>query len=74
MKGYDEDATEILKGKGVKVWKISSQERTRWIDATRKVVIEHEKKIDEKSKDGRAFMQTVYKSLGRDYNKEILGQ
>ena len=74
MKGYDENATEVLKSKGVKVWKLSSQERTRWIAATRKVVIEHEKKIDEKSKDGRAFMQAVYKSLGRDYNKEILGQ
>jgi TRAP-type C4-dicarboxylate transport system substrate-binding protein len=73
MKGYDENATEFLKSKGVKVWKIDPQERTRWIAATRKVVIEHEKKIDEKSKDGRAFMRTVYKSLGRDYDREILG-
>jgi TRAP-type C4-dicarboxylate transport system substrate-binding protein len=74
MKGYDENATEILKSKGVKVWKLDPQERTRWIAATRKVVIEHEKKIDEKSHDGRAFMRTVYKSLGRDYDKEILSK
>lgn len=74
MKGYDENATEVLKSKGVKVWKIDPQERTRWIAATRKVVIEHEKKIDEKSRDGRAFMRGVYKSLGRDYDKEILGR
>ena len=74
MKGYDENATEVLKSKGVKVWKIDPQERTRWIAATRKVVIEHEKKIDEKSHDGRAFMRTVYKSLGRDYDKEILSK
>ncbi len=74
MKGYDENATETLKSKGVKVWKIDPQERARWIKATRKVVIEHETKIDEKSKDGRAFMRGVYKSLGRDYDKEILGQ
>ncbi len=74
MKGYDENATEILKSKGVKVWKIDAQERTRWIAATRKVVIEHEKKIDEKSHDGRPFMRTVYKSLGRDYDKEILSK
>ena len=46
MKGYDENATEVLKSKGVKVWKIDPQERTRWIAATRKVVIEHEKKIE----------------------------
>jgi len=44
MKGYDENATEILKSKGVKVWKIDAKEMTRWIAATRKVVIEHEKK------------------------------
>ncbi len=74
MKGYDENATEILKSKGVKVWKIDPQERTRWIAATRRVVIEHEKKIDEKSHDGRPFMRTVYKSLGRDYDKEILSK
>jgi TRAP-type C4-dicarboxylate transport system substrate-binding protein len=74
MKGYDENATEVLKSKGVKVWKLDPQERTRWIAATRKVVIEHEKKIDEKSHDGRAFMRTVYKSLGRDYDKEILSK
>jgi TRAP-type C4-dicarboxylate transport system substrate-binding protein len=74
MKGYDENATEVLKSKGVKVWKIEPQERTRWIAATRKVVIEHEKKIDEKSHDGRPFMRTVYKSLGRDYDKEILSK
>jgi hypothetical protein len=42
--------------------------------ATRKVVVEHEKHIDEKSHDGRAFMQAVYKSLGRDYDKEIYGK
>jgi len=72
MKGFDENATEILKSKGVKVWTIDPKERTRWIAATRKVVLEHEKKIDEKSKDGRAFMRTLYKSLGRDYDKEIL--
>ncbi len=74
MKGYDENATEILKSKGVKVWKLDPQEKTRWIAATRKVVIEHEKRIDEKSHDGRAFMRTVYKSLGRDYDKEILSK
>jgi TRAP-type C4-dicarboxylate transport system substrate-binding protein len=74
MKGYDENATEVLKSKGVKVWKISPQERTRWVAACKKVVIEHEKKIDEKSRDGRAFMRTVYKSLGRDYDKEILAK
>jgi TRAP-type C4-dicarboxylate transport system substrate-binding protein len=73
MKGFDENATELLKSKGVKVWKLDAAERTRWVAATRKVVIEHEKKIDEKSRDGRVFMQTLYKSLGRDYNKEILG-
>ena len=73
MKGYDEKATEFMKTKGVKVWTIDPKEKTRWIAATRKVVIEHEKKIDEKSKDGRSFMRTLYKSLGRDYDKEILG-
>jgi hypothetical protein len=35
-----------------------------------KVVLEHEKKIDEKSKDGRAFMPASIKSLGRDYDKK----
>lgn len=73
MKGYDEKATEILKSKGVKVWKISDQEKARWVAATRKVVIEHEQKIDEKSHDGRQFMRTLYNSLGRNYDKEILG-
>lgn len=73
MKGYDEAATETLKSKGVKVWKISDQERVRWVAATKKVVIEHEKKIDEKSHDGRQFMRTLYNSLGRNYDKEILG-
>jgi len=73
MKGYDEVATETLKSKGVKVWKISDQERARWVAATKKVVIEHEKKIDEKSHDGRQFMRTLYNSLGRNYDKEILG-
>jgi len=73
VKSYDEKATEFLKTKGVKVWNISDKEEARWIAATRKVVIEHEQKIDEKSHDGREFMRTLYKSLGRDYDKEILG-
>lgn len=73
MKGYDDKATEFLKTKGVKVWKISDQEQARWIAATKKVVIEHEGKIDEKSHDGHQFMQMLYKSLGRNYDKEILG-
>jgi tripartite ATP-independent transporter DctP family solute receptor len=74
MKDYDEKAVEELKNKGVKIWTLSPQERARWIMATRKVVVEHEKHIDEKSHDGRAFMQAVYKSLGRDYDKEIYGK
>jgi TRAP-type C4-dicarboxylate transport system substrate-binding protein len=74
MIDYDDRAIEILKSKGVKVWTISPEERARWIKATRKVVIDHEKKIDQKSGDGLAFMRTVYKSLGRDYDKEIHGQ
>lgn len=74
MKGYDEKATEILKSKGVKVWKISPKEKARWVAACKKVVIEHEQKIEAKTHDGRTFMRTVYKSLGRDYDKEILGK
>jgi TRAP-type C4-dicarboxylate transport system substrate-binding protein len=73
MKGYDEKATDFLKTKGVKVWKISDQEKARWVAATKRVFIEHEKKIDEKSHDGRQFMQALFKGLGRNYDKEILG-
>ncbi|NWG03497.1 MAG: TRAP transporter substrate-binding protein [Syntrophaceae bacterium] len=71
-KDFDDKAIDFLKSKGVKVWTISQQEKARWIAATKKVVIDHEKKVDEKSHDGRQFMRTVYKSLGRDYDKEIL--
>jgi hypothetical protein len=74
MKDYDEKAVEELKTKGVKIWTLSPQEKARWVMATRKVVVEHEKHIDEKSHDGRAFMRVVYKSLGRDYDKEIYGK
>jgi len=74
MQDYDKKGVEELKSKGVKVWVIDPQEKARWVSATRKVVIEHEKKVDEKSHDGRAFMRTVYKSLGRDYDKEIYGK
>ncbi len=72
LKDYDEKAVEELKAKGVKVWALSPQEKTRWVASTRKVIIDHEQKIDQKSHDGRAFMRTLYKSLGRDYDKEIL--
>ena len=71
---FDDKAVALLKTKGVKVWTISQQEKARWIAATNKVVIDHEQKIDNKSHDGRKFMSTVYKSLGRDYEKEILGR
>jgi TRAP-type C4-dicarboxylate transport system substrate-binding protein len=73
-KEYDDKAVDFLKSKGVKVWTLAPQEKTRWIAATNKVVIDHEQKIDAKSHDGRKFMQTVYKSLGRDYDKEILNK
>jgi len=73
-KDFDDKAVAFLKTKGVKVWTINQQEKTRWIAATNKVVIDHEQKIDAKSHDGRKFMNAVYKSLGRDYEKEILNQ
>jgi TRAP-type transport system periplasmic protein len=73
LKDYDEKAVEELKGKGVKAWSLSPQEKARWVAATRKVVIDHEKKIDEKSHDGRSFMRTLYKSLGRNYDGEVYG-
>jgi TRAP-type C4-dicarboxylate transport system substrate-binding protein len=73
-KDFDGEAVAFLKTKGVKVWTISEQEKTRWITATNKVVIDHEQKIDNKSHDGRKFMKAVFKSLGRDYEKEILGR
>jgi TRAP-type C4-dicarboxylate transport system substrate-binding protein len=73
-KEFDDKAVDFLKSKGVKVWTITPEEKTRWIAATNKVVIDHEQKIDAKSHDGRKFMHTVYKSLGRDYEKEILKQ
>jgi len=73
-KDFDDEAVAFLKTKGVKVWTISEQEKARWIAATNKVVIDHEQKVDNKSQDGRKFMKTVYKSLGRDYDKEILGR
>jgi TRAP-type C4-dicarboxylate transport system substrate-binding protein len=37
---YDEKAVEELKSKGVKIWTLSPQERTRWVMATRKVIVE----------------------------------
>jgi TRAP-type C4-dicarboxylate transport system substrate-binding protein len=73
-KAFDDKAVDFLKSKGVKVWTLTPQEKTRWIAATNKVVIDHEQKIDAKSHDGRKFMHTVYKSLGCDYEKEILKQ
>ena len=73
-KDFDDKAVAFLETKGVKVWTISQQEKARWIAATNKVVIDHEQKIDDKSHDGRQFMKIVYKSLGRDYEKEILGR
>ena len=70
----DEEAVAKLKAKGIKAWTLSQEEKQRWIKACRKVVIEHEKRVDKASNDGRKFMQIVYKSLGRDYDKEIYGQ
>jgi TRAP-type C4-dicarboxylate transport system substrate-binding protein len=72
MRDYDDKAVEELKAKGVKVWTLTPEEKARWIKASRVVFLEHEKKIDDKSKDGRAFLTAVFKSLGRDYEKEIL--
>ncbi|MCX5907779.1 MAG: TRAP transporter substrate-binding protein [Deltaproteobacteria bacterium] len=73
MKDLDEKSVESMKQKGIKIWTLSSEEKARWIAATKKVYFEHEKRIDQSSGDGRAFMRTVFKSLGRDYDKEILG-
>lgn len=73
MKNLDEQSIATMKKKGIGIWTLSAQEKLRWIAATKKVYFEHEKRIDQASGDGRAFMLTVFKSLGRDYNKEILG-
>lgn len=70
----DEDAIAQMKGKGIRVWTLTPEEKRRWMNACYKVVREHEKRIDAFSRDGREFMRTVYKSLGRDYDKEVLGQ
>ncbi len=74
MQDLDDKSVESMKQKGIKIWSISAEEKARWIAATKKVYFEHEKRIDQSSGDGRVFMRTVFKSLGRDYDKEILGK
>ena len=75
VKKYEDDAVEELKTKhGIKFWTLSDKEMDRWIKATNKVWLSHEKKIDEKSGDGRVFLRAVFKSVGRDYDKRILGK
>ena len=75
MKKYDEAAIKECKEKhNMKIWTLSPEEMDRWVKATNKVWLSHEKKIDAKSGDGRAFLRTVFKSVGRDYDKEVLGQ
>jgi C4-dicarboxylate-binding protein DctP len=71
---FDDDAVKKMQAKGIKAWQLSKSEHARWVKTTMRVLIEHEKRIDKASKDGRQFLRTVYKSLGRDYDKEVLGQ
>jgi len=73
-KSFDGEALEKMKANGIKIWNLSESERNRWVRACNKVVIEHEKRIDKASKDGRQFMRVMYKSVGRDYDKEVYGQ
>lgn len=74
MKNFDEEAVNKMQSKGIKVWRLSESEHARWVKACKKVLVEHEKRIDKASKDGREFLRIVYKSLGRDYDKEVYGQ
>lgn len=74
MRGLDAKSLEEMREKGIKIWTLSPQEKARWIKATRKVLIDHEKRIDDFSGDGRDFLRIIYKSLGRNYDEEIYGQ
>ena len=75
MQQYDEEAIKVLKEKhGMKIWYLDASETDRWVKASNKVWPSHEKKIDAKTGDGRAFLRTVFKSVGRDYDKEVLGK
>jgi TRAP-type C4-dicarboxylate transport system substrate-binding protein len=75
MKDYDENAIEECKTKhGMKIWSLSDEEMDRWVKATNKVWLSHEKKVDAKSGDGREFLRIVFESIGRNYDKEVLGQ
>lgn len=75
MQEFDDQAIKELKEKhGMKIWTPSDAEIDEFVKASNKVWLSHEKKIDAKSGDGRAFLQTVFKSVGRDYDKEVLGQ
>ena len=73
IKGLDEKSVEQMREKGIKIWTLDAEEKARWVKATRKVLVEHEKRIDKFSGDGKVFLRLIYKSLGRDYDKEIYG-
>ena len=74
IKGLDDKSVEQMRQKGIKIWTLDAEEKARWVKATRKVLVVHEKRIDKFSGDGKVFLRQLYKSMGRDYDKEIYGQ
>ena len=65
---------DLVENKGMTAYELEEEEMERWIEATNKVWSIHEEKINEKSGDGREFLIEVFASMGRDYEKEVLGQ
>jgi TRAP-type C4-dicarboxylate transport system substrate-binding protein len=72
--GLDEKSVDDMRKKEIKIWTLSKEETKRWVKATSIVYKEHESRIDKFSGDGRAFMQQIFKSLGRDYDREVYGK
>ena len=64
--------TELEKG-GIKVWRLTDAQRTRFVKATVPVIRNFEQRVEKSSGDGKAFMRRMYEATGQNYD-QVVGQ
>ena len=64
--------TELEKG-GIKVWRLTDAQRTRFVKATVPVIRNFEQRVEKSSGDGKSFMRRMYEATGQNYD-QVVGQ